>query len=149
MAVDANAIPKIEAWILAQLTGDSALAALVGTRIWKDFAPIGASYAAYPFVVFSMRPGSYYLQGVGECRLLTRADYLIKIVTEGYPTDAQIVALDRFDEVIGKQSAATLGGFLFSGRGISPVNYTEPRPGTPHFYNHAGSVFQIDAYPAP
>lgn len=146
MAVDANAIPKIEAWILAQLTGDAALTALVSTRVFKDFAPVTT---VFPFVVFSMRPGSYYLQGVGECRLLTRADYLIKIVTEGYPTDAQIVALDRFDEVIGKQSAATLGGFLFSGRGVLPVNYTEPRPGTPHFYNHAGSVFQIDSYPAP
>lgn len=146
MAVDANAIPKIEAWILAQLGGDAGLGAIISTRIFKDFAPVTT---AFPFVVFSMRPGSHYVQGVGDCRLLTRADYLIKLVTEGYPTDAQIVALDRFDEVIGLQSAATLGGFLFSGRGLAPVNYTEPRPGTPHFYNHAGSVFQIDAHPAP
>lgn len=53
MAVDANAIPKIEAWILAQLTGDSALTALVSTRVFKDFAPVTT---VFPFVVFSMRP---------------------------------------------------------------------------------------------
>lgn len=146
MATPANAIPKIEAWILAQLAGDSALAAIVSTRIWKDIAPIDTTY---PYVIFAMRPGSYYLQGVGECRLLTRAEYLIKIVTEGDASDAEIAALDRFDEVIGAQSASLLNGFLFSGRGRAPISYTEPRPGTPHFYNHAGSVFQIDSYPAP
>lgn len=146
MAVAANAIPKIEAWILAQLAGDSGLTAIVSTRVWKDAAPVNT---VFPYVVYTMRPGSFYVQGVGECRIQTRANYLIKMVTEGDPTDAQIVALTRFDEVIGAQSASELGGFLFSGRGIRPVNYTEPRPGTPHFYNHAGSEFQIDSYPAP
>lgn len=146
MATPVNAIPKIEAWILAQLSGDASLTAVVSTRIWKDVAPVDT---AFPYVVFSMLPGSYYLQGVGECRLLTRADYMIKIVTEGDASDTEVTALDRFDEVIGAQSASLLNGFLFSGRGLSPVSYTEPRPGTPHFYNHAGSVFQIDTYPAP
>lgn len=145
MATEANALPKIQAWILSQLANDSALAAIVSTRIWRDIAPVGTGF---PYVVFTMNQAEY-MQGVGDCRLLTRAYYLVKLVTEGDPTDAQIVALTRFDEVIGKQSASQLDGFLFSGRGTEPVSYTEPRPGTPHFYNHVGSVFQIDSYPAP
>lgn len=145
MAVAANAIPKIQAWILAQLTGDSALAAIVSTRIWRDVAPVETEF---PYVLFTLQRADY-VQGVGDCRLMTRAYYLIKLVTEGDPTDSQIAALTRFDEVIGQQTASLLNGFLYSGRGIEPVSYTEPRPGTPHFYNHVGSVFQIDSYPAP
>ena len=141
-----NAIPKIEAWITEQLKTDATLAALVQRRVFNEYAPPKTDT---PYIVFAIQPGSHYVQGVGDTRLMTRAEYLIKLVTSGAPTNQELEGLDQFDVLIGKQSNAQLNGFLFSGRGLHPVKYVEPRPGTAHFYTHSGSVFQIDAYPAP
>lgn len=142
---EANALPKIEAWIYTQLTTDDELTEIVSTRVKNGFAPTGTPT---PYVIFAMRPGSYYVQGVGDVRLMTRAEFTIKLVTDGPPTTAQLVALDRFDEVIGKQSAAVLDDFVFSARGLYPVGYPEQFTGSAKFLVHSGSVYQIDAHPA-
>ncbi len=81
-------------------TGDSALTAIVGTRIYDDDAPEGA---ALPYVV-SQYMTSFVQQGVGTKVMQVEIVMLIKFVTEGSITAAGRTAIKRFKALYGELS---------------------------------------------
>lgn len=138
-----NALPLIEAWIYYQLSQDAETLTVVGDNIHVGVVPPDVEP---PYVQASFY-GGQYKRGVGEVRVMTVVDYIVKLVTRGAPSGEHLVALDRFDEVIGRQSDALLNNYRFSGRGERPVSYEETRPGGTEVYYHRGGIFRLWCYP--
>ncbi len=138
-----NAIPLIEAWLYYQLSRDAELAAIVEDRIYRDVADEDTTY---PYVIYSYHDGDYK-DGVGDVRVMTVVWYTVKLITKGEPTAEQLVALTRFDEVIGHQSDALLNNYRFSGRARKPISYQERRQGGAERYYHRGGIFKLWCYP--
>jgi hypothetical protein len=138
-----NELARIERWIYSALSGDAQLTGVVATRIYHDWAPEGA---AYPFVIFNFQVGED-TNGLGTCRILTRALYQVKIVGRELNDNARLVA-DRIDDVIAKAVRAQHpedDSLKFSGYRESPISYTEPNRDSSRFFRHLGGLYRIVA----
>src|SRR5262249_44694662 len=97
-----NEIHRAQKWIVGKLSGDANVAAAVGTRIYSDQAPEGATY---PYVLFNLQSGGQDTRGVGTVRLMALPLFQIKIISKGSPTAAVRTAVDAIDDLF--QRAAT------------------------------------------
>lgn len=139
-----NEIPKIDRWIYEALASDNQIAAIVGDRIYRDQAP---EAAAYPFLIFSFSDGEA-INGMGTCRVMTRARYLVKVVNlDSIDSNARTLA-DRIDEIIGTATRAVHSQdstIRFSARLESPISYTEAAANSGRNYRHLGGLYTIEA----
>jgi hypothetical protein len=128
--------------LYARLSGDAAVAGLVGARIYASLASQGASF---PLVLFNYQ-GGQDLHAVGSGgRIWTRSLYLVKAVCEGGsygPAAAIAGALDAALE--GYEDTVTLSGVAYhvsvAGR-ETPVRYTEGSEGK--IYRHSGGIYRL------
>lgn len=140
-----NELPRINRWITEVLTDDPATAAIIDGRIYHDQAPEDASY---PFIVFSFSDGEA-VNGLGACRLMTRARYQIKVVARDVLDANARTLADRIDAVIGTAQAATHSAdssIAFSARLESPIAYSEPSRDSSRVFRHLGGLYLIEAY---
>lgn len=95
-------------WIYDTLSDDSALAALVSTRIFDGVAPQGS---AYPFVVFNHQGGSD-TRGVGTFRAFNNSLYQVKAVGKGESYAETTAIADRIDAVLQGAAGNANGGLV-------------------------------------
>lgn len=131
-------------WIYQKLHGDTAIVALVATRIYEDGQqPEGATY---PYIVFSIipRPDT---PGLGSVRLLTNPIYQIKLVTKGKPDEDanEVSAIIR--RLFQVPSNETYSGFSFTSRCRWPIRMPERGRNSSEFFMHLGGQFQFHIYP--
>jgi len=99
-----------ETWLYERLSGDAALADLVGDRI---FDGVGRPDAVYPFVVFQFQ-GGHDVAGVSAQRLMGQEVYLVKAVGRAASyADLKPVA-KRIDELLHRQRGVTADGTVWA-----------------------------------
>jgi hypothetical protein len=98
-------------FIYGKLFGDSALTAIVGSRIYADSVPQSATR---PYVLFQMLSG-IDRRTVGPNRLLTNLLYLVQVVAEStsYAGD-MATAAKRIDAVLHAASGTTTDGSTYA-----------------------------------
>lgn len=102
---------RVRAFIYLTLTGDTALAALIGTRCYHGVAPAGV---ADPYVVFQMLSGGNDLMVVGAIRIWANPLYLIKAVRKGSSTGPLEPIADRIDALLHAKSGTVTNGVIWS-----------------------------------
>ena len=129
----------VDAAIYARLSGDAALQALVGQRVYRFRAPEGA---AFPYVVFFKAAGGHrWTMGRKYYRPMT---YVVKAVAEETAgVDAQTVACnadERIETLLN--DALTVVGQNVECRRLGDVEYVEDdEPGKQ--YQHVGGTYRV------
>lgn len=135
---------RAEAWLYGLLTGDTALAALVDSRVYSGAAPQGATL---PCVIINHQSGRDVL-GVGTVRVMSRLAYLVKAVGRCQSYLALEPIADRIDAVLHGASGAVAGiegagAELLACTRTMTVAYAEMDEGVQ--YRHLGGLYQIVA----
>jgi len=130
----------IAKWIYGTLTGDAALAAIVGTRVYEDVAPQGA---AMPYIVFQMQSPGNDLNALGSRRVIATPLYVIRGIaqTASYTGNLATIA-ERIDVLLHgqQQRVGTNDGYVWCYR-ERPFRLAEVRDGIQ--YRHSGGVYRI------
>lgn len=100
-----------EQWLYTVLSGDTALAAVVGTRIYADVAPAGATF---PYVVYQNQAGRD-VRGVGPTRIMANLLYVVRGVnaTTTYTGALETIA-NRIDAVLQAASGTNTRGVVIA-----------------------------------
>jgi hypothetical protein len=131
-------------FLYQRLAADSEVAALVGTRIYREQAPQGA---VFPCVILAFNGGRNRWT-IGTCDpLYTEQRVLVKAVTRedggGFEAADRIVsAVDA--AVTGAFGRITASGRIWQLKGwypVEPVSYLETTGGEQ--YQHVGSVYEV------
>jgi hypothetical protein len=135
-----------DAFIYATLAGDTALAAIVGTRIYADVAPSLPTPPTYPLVLFSLQ-SSRDVVGIGTYRAMTTPTYLVRVIGKGGGFGAIQAAADRIDALLTVRAvqSVTIGGVTFSILGSvreRPFQRSEEPEGI--LYRHLGGFYRLN-----
>ena len=130
---------RIEQWLYEVLSGDSALAAAVGGRIYAYLAP---PEAGTPFVVFAYQSGADTV-AIGMSRVLTAALYQVKVVGTGWSSAPLQPIADRIDAVLQAASGSVVDGQILGCTREQPISYVEATDGV--VYRHLGGLYRIYA----
>ncbi len=129
---------RAEQWLYSVLSGDAALAALVGTRIYGYVAPTGS---ASPFVIYSHQ-GSHDVRGVGAVRILNSMVYQVKGVGQGSSMSAVKAIADRIDALLHATSGTTDDGRILSCVREQTISYVEIDPSGMR-WDHCGGLYRL------
>lgn len=125
-------------WIYGLLSVDATLAGLVGTRIYRGMAPLGATM---PCVVFLFMPGGTDVRGTGTYNVMVSGRWVIKAIDRDQATTTANSIADRIDTLLHGQSGAVSGGSVLGCVRDEPVSYIEQVDGA--IYQHVGGIYQI------
>lgn len=128
----------IDQWLYATLHGDTTLMALI-TGAVADVAPPGL---ACPFLVYSLQ-GAADVGTVNGVRIMTRATYQVRVVTDSESYGAIATAVNRVDTLLHRASGSVTGGVVISCVRVEPFRYTELVSGK--LYRHMGGFYEIQA----
>lgn len=133
----------IDRWIYGTLTADTALAAVVGTRVYADQAPQTTPAVTMPVVVFQWQGGAD-LMVIGGVRVWTNAVYLIRGIDEAqtWGGDLKTIA-DRIDAVLHRGSGTNADGVVYAAVREQPFRMPETAGGKS--YRHLGGLYRIYA----
>jgi hypothetical protein len=146
----ANEVMGAFAWVRQQLTADSALTAIVGNRIFADYAPqvdpATQLPVKYPFVLYHLQAVTDSI-GAGASRIMSSPLLFVKVCGEGGGYSDVQVAADRIDAVLHKAlvQSVTAGAQTFTMLGCcreKPIQYSEYLNGVRYFYS--GGMYRID-----
>jgi hypothetical protein len=135
-----NELSAIETAILDTLGNDETLAGMVGDRIYSDLAPQGA---LCPHVVFQYRAGRD-TKGVNKKRLLTQANYAVKVVSSGQTYAGIAEIAERLDTVL-EQAKPVVDGQRLAFTREQPIGYAETANGL--VFRHLGGLYQVTVDP--
>lgn len=131
----------VRAGVFAALTAGTALAALVGTRIFHDLAP---GSAAYPFVAFAMQGSAEEQRTLGGGEAWVDYPWQVKAIAE--TRDAAEAAYDAAHVAMSAAGAVSATGLVVVATTRSVVftmTETEPSDGT--VLHHVGGVYHVMA----
>jgi hypothetical protein len=138
---DTNAIDQ---WLYATLTGDGALAAVVGTKVYADLPPQTEPPVSLPFVVFTMLSG-VDLRVVGTYRVWANCTYKIVGMAEANSFAGNLKTMaDRIDAVLDAKQGSNVTGIIYSCVREMPIRLTEP-PQDGRVIRQLGGIFRIQA----
>jgi hypothetical protein len=125
-------------WLYTTLAADSALAAVVSTRIYADLAP---QAAAHPLVVFQFQGGVDF-QAVGAIRIWSNLELLIRGIdqTTTYTANLRTIA-KRIDAVLHAASGSNVDGVIIACTRLRPFQLTELTDGVQ--YRHLGGFYRL------
>jgi hypothetical protein len=135
---------RIAKWLTATLKADTALAAIVGTRVVEGRPP---SSTALPYVTFNQQ-ASRDVQGNGTHRLMTRPLYQVKVIAPSTSNAQSYAAAERIDEILQDTANEVFEDVVFHVRRESEVNYQETGPDPQIVFTHRGGIYRIDTQPA-
>jgi hypothetical protein len=131
-------LARAEAWLYATLSADTALAALVGTRIFAESAP---DKTVFPFVTFNWMAG-HDVNIIEQFRILTHALYLVKGIDEGRSITTLKSIADRIDAVLhGKEQIVIGDATLLMCNREQPFSMAETTDGKE--YRHRGGQYRL------
>lgn len=136
---DVTAIQEAKNWIFDSLSADSALVAIVSTRIYADRVPASPTF---PYVLFNTMAGSD-IQAVGTVREATSALFQVRVVTFGSP-DANARKADyRIDQVLGYAKNVLSGDFYFTSWRTDTVDRPEYDQLQQRQYHNLGGLYRV------
>jgi hypothetical protein len=135
-----------EQWLYGRLTGDTALTAVVSTRVWNTRRPSGGTF---PAVLFQLQPGGNEdLTLLGAVRVWAKMTYLVRGIVEvfdpqgSFEGNSKTIA-DRIDAVLHGASGTNAGGTVYTCVRLRPFKMAE-LVGERDF-RHLGGIYQIQA----
>ena len=131
-------IDAADKWITAQLTGDAALAALVGARIYDGEAPPGA---AYPLVTWTAASPPRDVMAEGGERILSIAVYLVQVFGQGRDYGLLRPIANRIDELLHQARGTVTDGVVFGCVRESAVKLAETYEG--QSYRRLGGYYRL------
>lgn len=105
-----NESREVAKWLVTTLQGDAALAALVGTRVYRDVAP---ESAALPFVIF-WNTGGHDVLGVGGIRILSELTFTVEGVCDGASATNLEAIVTRLYALLDRASGVTTAARILS-----------------------------------
>lgn len=136
--MESNGIAK---WIYATLAADSAISALIGTRIYEGPAP---QTTAYPFIRYDQQ-STLDVRGATEAtRIMVNELWLIRAVaeTESYQGNLATLA-DRIDALFQNTNGSATGAVVFNSAREFAMRMPEDEQGIS--YRHLGGIYRIYA----
>lgn len=131
-----------EQWLYGRLAADAALIAEVGgalaTRIYADVAPLGT---ASPWVVFQLQTPQADTRGVGNVRILTNGQYLVRGIAASTDLTRLDTIAERIDALLNHVQGAITGLTVVASYRIRPFRLTEIVDGVS--YLHLGGLYQL------
>jgi hypothetical protein len=129
----------IDQWLYETLTGDVTVAAAVGSRVYADVAPAGATY---PCVVFSsMAPLD--INGAGATRIATKDLYLVRVIGKGGGFAAIDGAANAVDSLLKKAYEELTGGVILSCLRDKPFQRSEVDSESGATFYSRGGLYRI------
>jgi hypothetical protein len=126
-----------EQWLYTVLSGDTALAAVVGTRIYAYIAPEGA---AMPYVVYQNQAGRD-VRGVGPLRIMANLLYVVKVIGATNSFGTLEVAANRIDAVLQAASGTNVRGTVIACVREQPFALVESLESGQ--YRHLGGIYRL------
>lgn len=133
-------LTRIDQWVFQTLSADTQLVGLVGTRMYSDEAPQGATL---PLVLFSFLGGADKLITLNQNSRTTNAIYLIRAVAQSSSYNTVELMADRIDAAL----SVPIQGSLVRDILITSVIREQPHQrkdlenGVPHVY--LGGFYRI------
>jgi len=134
--------PRVEQWLFSVLTGDTALAAAIGARVYVGAAP---NTATFPLVIFAQISPGDDLRGVGPVRVWGEPLYVVKAVGQGQSVQSLAPLADRIDAVLHAVSGTVSDGrihFCERERGFRRTEVIGDQ-----FFQHLGGEHRVGAGP--
>jgi hypothetical protein len=136
---DITAIQQAKKWIYDILAADSALTAIVSTRIYADRVPPSPTF---PYVLYNTMAGTD-IQAVGTVREATNAIFQIRVVSFGAP-DANARKADyRIDQVLRGSVSQTSGDFRFTSWRTDVIDRPEYDQLQNRQYHNLGGLYRL------
>ena len=126
-----------EKFLKARLSASSALAAVVGTRIYSE---IGPGKASYPLVVFKCQGGQDVDTMPGVSLFLDEI-YAVKAICTGNSYGPIEAAAAAIQTALQNVTGAVSGGTVLRCQRIAPLKYAELADGV--VYRHLGATYRI------
>lgn len=132
----------VDSFIYSRLTGDAALFAIIGTKVYTRPAPQGTT-VPYVIATFLSSPDRTAL-GPG-IRIMTRPLYLVRCVTTDPNTLVANQIADRIDAALmgADGSVAAEGIFIGKVQREEPVRYEETTPDSAIIFQHTGGRYRF------
>lgn len=130
----------IEPWLYATLSGDAALAEMVGGRVVGALTP---DELASPYVTFALS-SPRDVMGVGTARLMVEALYIVKAVAQTTSQDDVAPIAGRIEALLHGRSASVATGHVLAVSRRNVISYPEVSRGIP--FLHAGGLYRIQAH---
>ncbi|MBI1756201.1 MAG: DUF3168 domain-containing protein [Fimbriimonas ginsengisoli] len=126
-------------WLYGVLSGDAALAALCGGRVFAYRVPIGKPM---PCVVFQMQGARPDSRPVGASRVASRMAFVVKAVSQGADLIAIRPIADRIDRLIEAAGGTNVDGVVAQCVRETPVEYLELGDNGVD-YAHLGGLYRL------
>lgn len=130
----------VDQWIMATLTNDPPLQALLGAdyanRVWSDLAP---EHVSGIVVVSQYQDDGNDLLGVGTARWATRGTWVVKAITPGMSYEPLRLIYQRVDAILHGASGSVADGPVFAFVREGPVRY--PEQANDQHYRHLGGRY--------
>ncbi len=134
-----SAIQQAKKWIYDALVADTALVAIVSTRIYADRVPLEPTW---PYVLYNTMAGSD-VQGVGTVRQSTTALFQVRVVTDGAPDTNARKADYRIDQVLGRAVTQLSGDYRFTSWRDGPIDRPEYDQLANKQYHNLGGLYRL------
>lgn len=127
-------------WLIALLTSDSTLEALVTGGWWRGMAPVSTVPA---YGILSLQSGTDVIT-MNAFRMMTTCVYQVKVVGPASMTATLLQASARFDTLlsISPLSGVTSGGLVLSSYRQSPILLDELVDG--ELWTNSGGLYHLD-----
>lgn len=134
-----NELDRVHRFIVAKLSADVQLAALVGTRIYLGIVPQVETH--WPVVLFAPISGADTTAN-GGVRVLARPLYIVRGVTQGESTSDLATIADRIDAVLqGAKGDAGSDAYIAGIVRDQTYQFTEVVNG--QIYRHLGGQYRV------
>ena len=133
-----NETADVEAWLYTTLSGDSAIAAIVGTNVFGYQLP---QMDVFPCILFSLQAGGD--NNTFGSRAMDSMLYLVKVVSQGGSFAGAGPLLARIDALLQGTVVTRGDGLRLRWRREQSSQYTEDDNGVR--YNHAGGMYRCFA----
>jgi len=136
---DVTAIQQAKKWIYDSLAADTALVAILSTRIYADRVPPAP---AFPYVLYNLMAGTD-IQGVGTQREASSAIFQIRVVTYGAPDTNARKADYRIDQVFSAAKNVLSGDFRYTSWRSDTIDRAEYDQLANKQYHNLGGLYRV------
>ena len=127
-----------ESWLYTVLAADTALAAVVGTRIYGYLAP---PTATMPYVVYQQQAG-HDVRGTGPTRIMADMLYVVRGIAEtnSFTGNLETIA-NRIDAVLQAASGTNVRGVVVACVREQPFSLVEST--SEGQFRHLGGIYRL------
>ena len=149
MPVTRTEVQQAKVWMANLLKNDSQISAAMGSGdLSKVYIDQGFRGLGFPYILITYMSGADK-NALGTTREMTVANFQVRVVTEGPPTDADRNVESRMDELLQHAVTQPSGGYLFSCRRVSVIDRPEYDANKQIRYQNCGGMYRVWISKAP